>query len=74
MNATIVLCGAARSNRGFFRLEQLEDLFAQALTAGSIHEESYVDACHLCYTAHAALRQQFADVLAPDQMYGVTGD
>lgn len=32
----------------------------------------YVDACHLCYTARMALRQQFADVLAPDQMYGVT--
>ena len=36
------------------------------------HDDSYVDACHLCYTAREALREQFTDVLAPDQMYGVT--
>ncbi len=36
------------------------------------HEDSYVDACHLCYIARQALREQYADVLAPDQMYGVT--
>ncbi|MCA9934953.1 MAG: radical SAM protein [Anaerolineales bacterium] len=36
------------------------------------HDDSYVDACHLCYTARETLRERFADVLAPDQMYGVT--
>jgi hypothetical protein len=38
------------------------------------HDPGYVDACHLCYTARVALRDQFADLLAPDQMYGVFGD
>ncbi len=33
--------------------------------------ESYADACHLCYEARRALRERFADILAPDQMYGV---
>ncbi len=35
------------------------------------HEESYADACHLCYEARRALRSRFAEVLTPDQMYGV---
>jgi hypothetical protein len=35
------------------------------------HESGYVDACHLCYTARAALREQFPAELTPDQMYGV---
>ncbi len=35
------------------------------------HEEGYVDACHLCYTAREQLRSDFTAVLAPDQMYGV---
>jgi len=34
------------------------------------HEESYVDACHLCYTARVKLRCRFPEILAPDQMYG----
>ncbi len=34
------------------------------------HEQSYADACHLCYQSRVALRQRFPDVLAPDQMYG----
>jgi len=34
------------------------------------HEAEYVDACHLCYTARQALRQQFPLLLGPDQMYG----
>jgi MoaA/NifB/PqqE/SkfB family radical SAM enzyme len=38
---------------------------------GLPHEESYADACHLCYEARRALRERFADTLAPDQMYGV---
>jgi hypothetical protein len=35
------------------------------------HDEQYADACHLCYEARKALRSQFPDYLAPDQMYGV---
>jgi len=35
------------------------------------HEDSYVDACHLCYTARVRLRHRFPDILAPDQMYGI---
>jgi len=34
------------------------------------HEEAYADACHLCYTSRMLLREQFPDILAPDQMYG----
>ncbi len=34
-------------------------------------EESYVDACHLCYQARMALRDRFPEVLTPDAMYGV---
>ena len=36
-----------------------------------LHEESYADACHLCYECRLALRERFPDVLMPDQMYGV---
>lgn len=35
------------------------------------HEDGYVDACHLCYTARQALRSRFPAELGPDQMYGV---
>lgn len=35
------------------------------------HESSYADACHLCYEARTKLRTRFANLLAPDQMYGV---
>jgi len=38
---------------------------------GLEHRDSYVDACHLCYTARLRLRGRFPDILAPDQMYGV---
>lgn len=34
------------------------------------HEEAYVDACHLCYTARDVLRKQFPEYLGPGQMYG----
>jgi len=34
------------------------------------HEQSYADACHLCYEARLQLRKRFPDVLAPGQMYG----
>ena len=35
------------------------------------HEDSYADACHLCYEARLALRDRFPQILTPDQMYGV---
>jgi MoaA/NifB/PqqE/SkfB family radical SAM enzyme len=41
---------------------------------GVSHEESYADACHLCYRARHALRGRFTEILTPDSMYGVPGD
>ena len=38
------------------------------------HEETYADACHLCYEMRLVLRERFPDVLTPDQMYGVVGE
>jgi MoaA/NifB/PqqE/SkfB family radical SAM enzyme len=38
---------------------------------GLKHEEKYADACELCYKARFILREQFPQILAPDQMYGV---
>ena len=38
---------------------------------GLSHEETYADACHLCYESRRALRSQFPDILGPDQMYGM---
>ena len=38
---------------------------------GVSREESYADACHLCYEARRALRERFPEILMPDQMYGV---
>jgi MoaA/NifB/PqqE/SkfB family radical SAM enzyme len=35
------------------------------------HNEEYADACHLCYETRSKLRNQYPDVLNPDQMYGV---
>jgi hypothetical protein len=35
------------------------------------HEAAYADACHLCDHARRQLRPRFADILAPDEMYGV---
>jgi hypothetical protein len=35
------------------------------------HEDRYADACHLCYQARRMLREQFPQILMPDQMYGV---
>ncbi|MFU8770891.1 MAG: radical SAM protein [Anaerolineales bacterium] len=34
-------------------------------------QENYADACHLCYQARVMLRDRFAQVLGPDQVYGV---
>jgi MoaA/NifB/PqqE/SkfB family radical SAM enzyme len=36
--------------------------------------EGAADACHLCDLARRALRDQFPEVLTPDQMYGVVED
>jgi MoaA/NifB/PqqE/SkfB family radical SAM enzyme len=36
------------------------------------HEKTYVDECHLCYCTRLKLRAKFPEILAPDQMYGVT--
>ena len=38
---------------------------------GLAHEGKYADACELCYKARLTLREQFPEILAPDQMYGV---
>jgi hypothetical protein len=37
---------------------------------GLPHEETYADACHLCYQGRHILRRRFAETLGPDQMYG----
>ncbi|MDX2435916.1 MAG: 4Fe-4S cluster-binding domain-containing protein [Acidobacteriota bacterium] len=34
------------------------------------HEDGYVDACHLCYEARAALRDRFPEILGPPHLYG----
>ena len=35
------------------------------------HDDAYVDACHLCYSARKALLEKFPEYLAPRQVYGV---
>ncbi len=35
------------------------------------HTEGYADACHLCYTARSTLRERYASLLSPDQVYGI---
>ena len=35
------------------------------------HREQYADACHLCYEARKDLRDQFPEILIPDQVYGI---
>jgi hypothetical protein len=34
------------------------------------HEDAYIDACHLCYTARDQLRGHFPEFLAPATVYG----
>jgi hypothetical protein len=34
-------------------------------------KQNFADACHLCYTSRLELRERFAELLAPDQVYGV---
>jgi len=40
---------------------------------GLPHDESYADACHLCYAARCMLRNRYLNTLAPSQMYGEYG-
>ena len=40
-------------------------------TYGLAHRKTYADECHLCYEARRELRDQFPEILKPDQMYGV---
>ena len=35
------------------------------------HQDTYADACHMCYEIRKSLRGMFPDILLPDQMYGV---
>ncbi len=35
-------------------------------------QETYADACHLCYRAREAVRDLFPEVLAPGPMYGIS--
>jgi hypothetical protein len=37
---------------------------------GLPHDDTYIDACHLCYLARDALRARFPELLAPGEMYG----
>lgn len=41
-----------------------------AETYNLVHDDTYADACHLCYESRLALRERFPDVLTPAQMYG----
>ncbi len=38
---------------------------------GVPHRETYADACQLCYEVRRDLRDQFPEILMPDQVYGV---
>jgi hypothetical protein len=35
------------------------------------HEETYIDECHLCYSARLQLRERFPESLTPNEVYGV---
>jgi hypothetical protein len=35
------------------------------------HQDTYADACHMCYEVRKSLRGVFPDTLLPDQMFGV---
>jgi MoaA/NifB/PqqE/SkfB family radical SAM enzyme len=44
---------------------------ALAQRYGVAQRTAYADACHMCYETRQALRTRFAQVLGPEQMYGV---
>ena len=52
----------------FPQSERLSDALVERY--GLPHDETYVDACHLCYLARAALRERWPEILRPAQMYG----
>jgi hypothetical protein len=35
------------------------------------HDDTYADACHLCYASRCILRERFPEQLRPDEMYGI---
>ena len=39
-----------------------------------VMSDTYVDACQFCYEARKMLRQQYPEMLGPDQMYGVVSE
>jgi hypothetical protein len=38
------------------------------------HRDTYADACQLCYETRRHLRDQFPEILTPDQVYGATSN
>jgi hypothetical protein len=45
-----------------------------ALDHGVTATEKFADACHLCFETRKLLRNQYPDILKPDQMYGVVSN
>lgn len=45
--------------------------YGLALKYHVLEDGAYADACHLCYETRKRLRDQFPDILLPDQMYMV---
>ncbi|NJD59513.1 MAG: hypothetical protein C3F13_15220 [Anaerolineales bacterium] len=43
-------------------------------TNGDFVPGEYADACHLCFETRKFLRNQYSDILTPNQMYGVVTD
>jgi hypothetical protein len=37
-----------------------------------LYQDTYADACHMCYEVRKSLRDKFPDILLPNQMYGIT--
>ena len=35
------------------------------------YQDTYADACHMCYEVRKSIRDNFPDILLPNQMYGV---
>lgn len=44
---------------------------ALAQVYGAQAADEYADSCHMCYEVRRALRKDFPEILAPDQMYGL---
>ena len=38
-----------------------------------VHQATYADACHLCYSSRQSLRERFPKILAPELVYGLAG-